>query len=82
MVEIHKMVSHEFITRLMRYPLNVFNQTKILPIVLVGNIDGFSSKHFFAPRIFPTLIISHITYYLVCFEQSKFISIILIQSRR
>ncbi|KAG2218860.1 hypothetical protein INT45_011284 [Circinella minor] len=45
-VEIQKKVSHEFIARLMRYSLNVFDETKILPIVLVINIDGFSSKHF------------------------------------
>ncbi|KAI9470005.1 MAG: hypothetical protein EXX96DRAFT_543435 [Benjaminiella poitrasii] len=30
----------------MQYSLNVFGQTKILPIVIVINIDGFSSKHF------------------------------------
>lgn len=30
----------------MRYSLNILDQTKILPIVLVINIDGFSSKHF------------------------------------
>ncbi|KAI7848341.1 hypothetical protein BDC45DRAFT_450385 [Circinella umbellata] len=45
-VQIQKKVSHEFIARLMRYSLNVFDETKTLPIVLVINIDGFSSKHF------------------------------------
>ncbi|KAI8060407.1 uncharacterized protein B0P05DRAFT_624775 [Gilbertella persicaria] len=45
-VEIQKKVTHEFIVRLVQYSLNVFDQTKILPIVIVINIDGFSSKHF------------------------------------
>lgn len=45
-VEIQRKVTHEFIIRLMQYSLNVFAQTKILPIVIVINIDGFSSKHF------------------------------------
>ncbi|KAI9483954.1 MAG: hypothetical protein EXX96DRAFT_560282 [Benjaminiella poitrasii] len=45
-VEIQKKVTHEFIARLIRYSLSVFDQTKTLPIVLVLNIDGFSSKNF------------------------------------
>ncbi|KAI8079227.1 hypothetical protein BDF21DRAFT_383354 [Thamnidium elegans] len=45
-VIIQKKVTHEFIVRLIQYSLNVFGQTKILPIVTVINIDGFSSKHF------------------------------------
>ncbi|KAI9014362.1 hypothetical protein CLU79DRAFT_870658, partial [Phycomyces nitens] len=45
-VEIQKKVTHEFIARLIRYSLSVFDQTKTLPIILVFNIDGFSSKNF------------------------------------
>ncbi|CEI88119.1 hypothetical protein RMCBS344292_02519 [Rhizopus microsporus] len=45
-VEIQKKVSHEFIVRSMRYSLNVFDQKNTLPILLVINTDGFSSKQF------------------------------------
>ena len=45
-VEIQKTVSHKFITRAMRYCLNIFDETGIFPILLVINIDGFSSRQF------------------------------------
>lgn len=69
-VEIQNKVSHKFIARLMRYLLNAFDEINILPIVLVINIDGFSSKTF-AKKIFLKMIITLTIHSPVRFGQSK-----------
>ncbi|KAI8642649.1 hypothetical protein BD408DRAFT_329605, partial [Parasitella parasitica] len=45
-VEIQNKVIQEFITRLMRYSLNIFGNKKTLPLFVIVNINGFSSKRF------------------------------------
>ena len=45
-VEIQHKITREFINRLMRYALNVIDDTNTLEIVLVININGFSSRDF------------------------------------
>lgn len=43
-VEIQQKVDHLFLARAMRYCLDVFEETHIVPILVVFNIKGFSSK--------------------------------------
>ncbi|KAI9299605.1 hypothetical protein BJ944DRAFT_245041, partial [Cunninghamella echinulata] len=45
-VEIQGKVDHFFMHRIMRYSLNLFEETKVLPIVVVINVNGFSSRNF------------------------------------
>lgn len=45
-VEIQQKLHHSFMTRVMRYCLNVFDEMNVLPILVVFNVDGFSSKRF------------------------------------
>lgn len=45
-VEIQSKVNHAFVARAIRYCLNVFDVFKVLPILVVIGIDGFSSKQF------------------------------------
>ncbi|CAO3575976.1 unnamed protein product [Absidia cylindrospora] len=46
-VEVQQKVNHMFISRAIHYCLNVFEETKVLPILVVFNIDGFMGKSFF-----------------------------------
>ncbi|KAG0179400.1 hypothetical protein DFQ28_003345, partial [Apophysomyces sp. BC1034] len=45
-VEVQNKVSHSFIARAIRYCLNVFDETKSLPVLIVISAEGFSSKQF------------------------------------
>ncbi|KAG1285867.1 hypothetical protein G6F62_007926 [Rhizopus arrhizus] len=45
-VEIQNKVNHAFVARAIRYCLNIFDDVKALPVLVVISIDGFSSKKF------------------------------------
>ncbi|KAF7721412.1 hypothetical protein EC973_004718 [Apophysomyces ossiformis] len=45
-VEIQHKLDHNFMSRAMRYCLAVFDEVKVLPILVVFNVNGFSSKYF------------------------------------
>ncbi|GAN04955.1 hypothetical protein MAM1_0078d04422 [Mucor ambiguus] len=45
-VEIQNKVNHAFVARAIRYCLNIFDDVKALPALVVISIDGFSSKEF------------------------------------
>lgn len=46
-VEIQQKANHPFIARAIRYCLEVFEETHILPILVVFNVKGFSGQQFF-----------------------------------
>ncbi|CAO3677247.1 unnamed protein product [Umbelopsis ramanniana] len=45
-VEVQNKVNHAFDARAIRYCLNIFDDVKVLPVLVVIGIDGFSSKEF------------------------------------
>ncbi|KAG1037895.1 hypothetical protein G6F43_012766 [Rhizopus delemar] len=45
-VEIQNKVNHAFVARVIRYCLNIFDDVRALPALVVISIDGFSSKEF------------------------------------
>lgn len=46
-VKVQQKVNHLFVTRAMRYCLDVLEETKALPILIVFNVDGVTGKKFF-----------------------------------